>query len=129
MPGHQHTSGEVLAAAAALVAGFRGKPVEKTETLTVTIEARDVTLRARKWPGEEVPTVPAERGFSPAEKAVLQALAGGEWKTAARIAEGCGEEHGARFGYLLTNLVECGVLESCQRRGYRLTGACATEGQ
>ncbi len=124
MPTSRHSDDVLLAARGLLTQIGR-----QAEEITVTIETAGITLRLIKRKSEPWPTCldGGVRRYSPLERDIVAALADGEWRTAARIAEASSNEPSARFSYLLTNLAEAGIVESCQRRGYRMADGHATK--
>jgi hypothetical protein len=122
---HMQDCDELLMAAFALVRGLRHR-ITPEDPITITIEAAGVVLRLLKRQGEVLPSPVRERGFSPRERSILTALAGGAWYVSSKIAAATGETPGSEFSALLTNLAEAGVLESSLRHGYRITPEAAS---
>lgn len=59
---------------------------------------------------------------TPEQEEIVRALAGRGWTVCAEVARLLGREPGTEFRFLLRILAERKILESCQRRGYRLAG-------
>ncbi len=72
-------------------------------------------------PAPASPEPARPRGFSPTEKAIIDALADGEWKTSQAISEAAGLGRSSSFQAILTNLVDAKVIESSHKNGYRLS--------
>ncbi len=134
----QHKA-EVLRAVAAYLDYRDEERGEFSVTIAMRHSGDSVVLCCRTWPGDEagpasapstrktpMPDLPASaRWLSPLGEQIVAALADGQWRVTSAIVVDIGESADLRA--VLRDLAARGILESCQRRGFRLLSNLSEE--